>query len=145
MMRKDDPVSLDRTRFSRITVTSDEDDEVVIHAGARAESTLPATEDDDARCGEAIGGDMAGGDTSSDVPAAEEQTKRTVAADAPKEHDSSSDRPVRKTEFVGSDASSHKTTADDLELAPMSLMQKIIIILAGLAVVAIVVYIALMR
>ena len=33
--RKECPVTLDETRFSHITVTPDEDDDVVIHAGPR--------------------------------------------------------------------------------------------------------------
>ena len=36
-------MSLDETKFSRITVTSDDEDDVVIHAGARPEPVQPPT------------------------------------------------------------------------------------------------------
>lgn len=153
MKRKDGPVSIDRTKFSRITVTSDEDD-VVIHAGARPEPAT-APENDDAFAEHAPEGGMPGGEAGTDGDELEEEapldapgdparTERETVPGAP-DRVPSAERAARAATSAKPDAAYRETTAEDLESAPMSLMQKIIIALAALAVVAIVAYIVLVR
>ena len=153
MKRKDGPVSIDRTKFSRITVTSDEDDDVVIHAGARPEpATAPVG---DARAEHAPEGGMPGDEAGIDGSALEEEaprdapddparTERAAASDS-SERVPSAERAARAATSAKPNEGYRETTAEDLESAPMSLMQKIIIVLAVLAVIAIVAYIALVR
>lgn len=147
-------MSLDRTKFSRITVNTDEDDDVVIHAGARpepeaasadqgvsAEGTLNGTVDEDVpEDGLAEEVPTEGRETVAHAP-----TECAAAPGAPVDRDPSSRRAVRDTKPVQSKIDYRETTAEDLDSAPMSLMQKIIIVLAALAVVAIIAYIAFVR
>ena len=63
--RKECPVALDETRFSHITVTPDDEDDVVIHAGAPA----------------APSGDEAAGEAAAERPSQEDAKERGTYRD----------------------------------------------------------------
>lgn len=116
-------MALDDTRFSHITVTDDEDDDVVIHAGARpvaaggaARNEAPAPAPEDPRDAD---------------PAAARAGEQAAPADPP-----SSSKAGKEY---------RETTAEDLEAGPMSLMQKVIIVVAVLLVIAFAVYYMFLR
>ena len=145
-------MSLDRTKFSRITVTSDEDDDVVIYAGVRSEplsapADEPSAEDlpgDEAFNAHEVDEEVCEDTASSDVLADDELVEYKKAAGTLTDRDSSPKRAAQKAASAQPDTGYRETTAEDLASSPMSLMQKIIIAVAALAVLAIVVYIAFM-
>lgn len=110
--------------FSHITVTADDDDDVVIQAGAvdetgEGESVIEeiVVEDGDG-APEAFAEDAAEFDSAADEPEAS-------GAGAPSASRARAD-----------DAGYHETTLDDLESSKMSTTQKVIIVLAVLGVIA---------
>ena len=106
-------------KFSHITGTPDDEDDVVIEAGARpSRSAAPA-----ARRAE---GPVAASVEAPPAPAAPEAPARAEADDAPKKR--------------AKDAGYQETTIDDLKAAPMPLAQKIVLALAAVGVIAIAVY-----
>ena len=102
-VRKERPVTLDETRFSHITVTPDEDDDVVIHAGTPA---TPCGGAPDAACGR--DGSTASGE---------------AARDSSVQRDSQGSDPSPGDAF-------RETTIEDLEPSPMPAMQKAVIAVA---------------
>lgn len=98
----------DETKFSHITVTSDDEDDVVIHAGLRS-TTPPAP-----------------------AVATPEPEAAPVLEPAP---EPPAPEARRKDDY-------RETTAEDLESEPMSLMQKALIAIAVVLVVAVAAYIA---
>ena len=103
--------------FSHITVTADDDDDVVIQAGVVEE---PAAEEpvEEAPLEEPV-----------DEPAAEEADDAVAEA---------VEEAAVEKEGAGetADASYHETTLDDLEATKMSTTQKVIIVVAVLGIVA---------
>ena len=104
------------TKFSHITVNANDDDDVVIQAGARP--ARPAA-DPAPHVPEAA--------PASEVPAAPERSA-PAPADA-----ATASRPRDKKGY-------RPTTADDLKAEPMSTMQKAIIVLALVGIAAFVAY-----
>ena len=113
-------MALDDTRFSHITVTADDEDDVVIHAGARPEpAARPAA-----------------------GPAGSQDEERPRPVEAPE----GERRPAQPSVPASSaDKGYRETTAEDLEGSPMSLMQKAIIVIAALFVVGFVAYYLFLR
>ena len=106
-------------KFSHITVTPDDEDDVVIEAGARpSRSATPAAP----RAEEPVAAPV----EAPKAPAAPEAPARAEADDAPKKR--------------AKDADYQETTIDDLKAAPMPLAQKIVLALAAVGVIAIAVY-----
>ena len=101
--------------FSHITVTADDDDDVVIQAGVVEE---PAAEEpvEEAPLEEPV-----------DEPAAEEADDAVAEA---------VEEAAVEKEGAGDAASYHETTLDDLEATKMSTTQKVIIVVAVLGIVA---------
>lgn len=111
-------------KFSHITVTADDEDDVVIQAGAR--STRPEAEE---------------------APRPEAPAPRRVGASA---GESAGEAAHERAEAPapaskGKQDDYRETTLDDLKAAPMSPMQKVILALAGVGVVLIVAYCLFMR
>ena len=106
--------------FSHITVTADDDDDVVIQAGAVEE---PAAEElvDEATAEDV--GDAVEGVAEEDPALPEQGAEVPPTADA-------------KAQGKAGDASYHETTLEDLESAKMSTTQKVIIVVAVLGVIA---------
>ena len=112
-------MTLDETKFSRITVTDDEDD-VVIHAGVRTQSEPEAAP----------------------VDAPSQDAESEEDPDATREGASSAAGPETAP---AAERAYRETTSEDLEADPMSLTQKAVIVLAALGVVVLVVYFTFMR
>lgn len=114
----------DEKKFSHITVTSDDDD-VVIQAGVRSSDTAP---DDEVVVDEVV-------EPQADNEAVPESSS-TSRGDADE---------TDRGDVAASDTSYRETTAEDLEVEPMSLMQKVIIGVALVAIVAFVAYYVFLR
>lgn len=107
-------MSLDETKFSHITVTSDDEDDVVIHAGAPVQPT-PQTSVEH-----------------TPIPVEE---KPPVPAAPPQEPAQPTGKKARRSDDY------RPTTADDLASAPMSTTQKVVIAVAVVLFIAVVVWI----
>lgn len=103
-------MSLDETKFSHITVTSDDEDDVVIHAGAPVKPAPQVPVE------------------STPAPAAEESP-------APQQEPA---QPTKKKSRRSDDY--RPTTAEDLASAPMSTTQKVVIAVAVVLFIAVVVW-----
>ena len=114
-MRKDGPVASGDTKFSHITVSADDDDDVVIQAGARPS------------------GSGARAPEPREEPAAPEPAP-VAPEPEPQEEPAPAAQPARDAKRY------RETTAEDLEAEPMSAMQKAIIAVALAAVVGFVLY-----
>ena len=133
-------------KFSHITVTSGEDDDVVIQAGVRAGSRPPADAPDaqepaaeDAGPAEAPAGDAEPAKARFAVPDGGAQGAR--ASGAASSRGTQGARAARRPqEAAGQEDAYRETTLEDLEGSPMSNMQKAIVALALLLIVAAVVY-----
>lgn len=124
----------DDARFSHITVGSDDDDDIVIHAGAR----------------HAPAGDEAGFGAHASRVEAGAEAQRVASAEAP--HAAPAPKPpsaVFQHELrpaharrEANDAGARREDApqDDLDVGPMSFTQKIVLILAAALLVAAVAY-----
>lgn len=109
-------------KFSHITVTPDDEDDVVIQAGARpARAAAPAAEPAFAPAARTVDDE------------AVEQAAEDAAAPEPADEDSAED------------AGFQETTLDDLESAPMSVAQKIVIALGVVGVIAVVAWYLFLR
>lgn len=111
-------------KFSHITVTPDDEDDVVIQAGARpsrpvaeAPAQAPAPAPTDPSAGEAAAG-----------RAVEEAVAPEPAEEGPAE-----------------DAGFQETTLDDLEPAPMPVAQKVVLALGAVGVIAVVAWYLFLR
>lgn len=105
-------------KFSHITVTPDDEDDVVIQAGARPARTAAPTP----------------------VPA--------PAPTAPSADDAASGEPEaveEREEPSAEDEGYQGTTLDDLEAAPMPIAQKIVLALGAVAVIAVVAWYLFLR
>ena len=109
-------------KYSFITVETDDDDDVVIQAGAPVAEARPAT-------------------VSAPAPVVA-PAPEPVAEPAPAPAPVVEPAPVARQAKKGKDAY-RETTLEDLESAPMGTMQKVIIAVAILAVVAFAVYLFL--
>lgn len=127
-------MSLDQTKFSRITVTDDEEDDVVIHAGMRPAPTSPSSSSGVAPIDD-------GSDGESKTQADQQQNREKAPASAKSETPRSDASPNSPK----ADKSYHETTAEDLKATPMSLTQKIVIVLAALLIIAFIAYVMFMR
>ncbi|WP_101722119.1 SURF2 Surfeit locus protein 2 [Eggerthella timonensis] len=109
-------------KFSHITVTPDDEDDVVIQAGARpARAAAPAAEEAFAPAARTVDDE------------AVEQAVEDAAAPEPADEDSAED------------AGFQETTLDDLESAPMPVAQKIVIALGVVGVIAVVAWYLFLR
>lgn len=114
----------DQQRFSYISVSSDEGDDVVIHAGASAHgAAAPASHD-----GQAPADAAARPDAAADAAAQEEEPARPDAAD------------LAAAERATAEPDGYRpTTLEDLEgKAPV--VQRVVIVAALLLIVAVIVY-----
>lgn len=112
-------MSLDETKFSRIAVTNDDEDDVVIHAGARPEpAQQPASS----------GGSPQDDALSDGLDAQRPDEPEAAPASAAPAGGRKPDKGYRET------------TAEDLEPLPMSLTQKVVVALAALLIVGAVAY-----
>lgn len=112
-------MSLDETKFSRIAVTNDDEDDVVIHAGARPEpAQQPASS----------GGSPQDGALPDEPDAQRPDESEAASISAAPAGGKKPDKGYRET------------TAEDLEPVPMSLTQKVVIVLAALLIVGAVAY-----
>lgn len=105
--------------FSHITVTADDDDDVVVQAGAVEVGTPDEAEVPDA-------------DPLPAVPAAEPTSESPLESDLKPEPDPKPEPEVR----TASGDDYHETTLEDLQGAKMSTTQKAVIVVALLGVVA---------
>lgn len=131
----------ENNRFNHIKVSPAEEEDVVIYAGA------PTTESQDAPSGESHGAPHAGG---KDIPsdyldtALEDEVEDVSAFEGPTARDTrvpqepSSDVPTHAAR--SNNDSYQETTLEDIEGSKMSVTQKVIIVIAVLAVIAFVVY-----
>lgn len=110
--------------FSHITVTADDDDDVVIQAGA-----VDAAGDAEAEVDKTVVEDADGAPEAF----AEGVVESDSAPDAPEAADAEA-HPASQAR--ANDAGYHETTLDDLESTKMSTTQKVIIVLAVLGVIA---------
>lgn len=109
-------------KFSHITVTPDDEDDVVIQAGARpARAAAPAADP-------------------AFAPVA-----RTVDDEAVEPADDEAAAPEPAGEDSAKDGGYQGTTLDDLEAAPMPIAQKIVLALGAVAVIAIVAWYLFLR
>jgi len=108
-------------KFSHITVTPDDEDDVVIQAGARP--TRPA-------------------DPAPASPCEEEPAPEPEPAAA---NGSSTDEDARPKREKAVNEGYRETTMDDLKAAPMPLAQKVVLALAAVGVVAIVAWYLFLR
>ena len=105
-------------KFSHITVTPDDEDDVVIQAGARpARAAAPAAEEAFAPAARTV----------------DDEAVEQAAAPEPADEDSAED------------AGFQETTLDDLESAPMPVAQKIVIALGVVGVIAVVAWYLFLR
>ena len=116
----------DEQRFSRITVSSPDDDEIVIRAGA------PRGLADEADRPAEAAFERAG---SAAAPAAEPVAAAEAAPTTP---DSSDDEPVAPSRRK--DDAYHETTLEDLEGGKAPLVQKIVIVAAVVLIACFIVY-----
>ena len=133
-------------KFSRITVTTDDEDDVIIHAGVRF--AAPAVEEEYVEDIEAEGVESAEASCAEGpapaVPAAAVATLEAAPeapaapAAAPAVESDSAAAPSRKGKPAGDDY--YETTLEDLEVGKMSGMQKGIIIAAVVLIAVFVVY-----
>lgn len=107
------------SKFSHITVTPDDEDDIVIQAGAR-----PARFADPAPAS----------------PREEEPASEPAAANG-----SSTDEGAQPKREKAENEGYRETTMDDLKAAPMPLAQKIVLALAAMGVVAIVAWYLFLR
>ncbi|MBU5406449.1 SURF2 Surfeit locus protein 2 [Paraeggerthella hongkongensis] len=110
------------TKFSHITVNADDDDDFVIQAGLRPSAPAPEPAQTDG---------AVPSEPSFDAPSSTEDEREASAADD------------ARPSSAGSKSSKkgyRETTAEDLEVEPMSAMQKIIIAVALLAIVGFIAY-----
>lgn len=109
-------------KFSHITVTPDEDDDVVIQAGARpARPVAPTPRPDPVPA----------------APSADEAAVGLVVDEA------SAPEPVEAT--PSEDEGYRETTLDDLKAAPMPVAQKIVLALGVVGVIAVVAWYLFLR
>lgn len=117
----------DTPKFSHITVSADDEDDIVIHAGAReiaaesAQKTAAPVHEEEAT-------EKAAPASQADAPAEESPASDSDTSDASEEKSTSRDKDY------------HATTLEDLEGSSMSTMQKVIFALAIVALAAFVVY-----
>lgn len=114
-------VAAGEPKFSHITVTPDDEDDVVIQAGARP--TRPA-------------------DPAPASPCEEEPAPEPEPAAA---NGSSTDEDARPKREKAGNEGYRETTMDDLKAAPMPLAQKVVLALAAVGVVAIVAWYLFLR
>ncbi len=107
------------TKFSHITVNADDDDDFVIQAGLRPSAPAPEPAQTDG---------AVPSEPSFDAPSSTEDEREASAADDVRSSSADSKKGYRET------------TAEDLEVEPMSAMQKIIIAVALLAIVGFIAY-----
>lgn len=112
-------MSLDETKFSRIAVTNDDEDDVVIHAGVRPEPVPQPASSGGSPHDDALSG-------TSDSPRPDEPEAAPASA-AP----AGGKKP---------DKGYRETIAEDLEPVPMSLTQKVVLAVAALLIVGAVAY-----
>lgn len=105
-------------KFSHITVTADDEDDVVIEAGARPATPVAPREEPSAA-------------VQAEAPVARRKPEPVAADEAPEKRSKDDDY--------------RETTIDDLKSTPMPLAQKIVLAVAAVAVVGIVVYYFFMR
>lgn len=105
-------------KFSHITVTADDEDDVVIEAGVRP--AMPVVPREEAPAATPI-----------EAPVAPRESESAVADEVSKKRSKDSDY--------------QETTIDDLDSAPMPLTQKIVLAVAAVAIIGIVVYYFFMR
>lgn len=109
-------MSLDETKFSHITVTSDDEDEFVIQAGARTGS-----------------------------PSRDAAPEPSTVPDEALERETPAPAPSEPSSRASSDDEYHQTTLEDLETTPMSTTQKVVIVAALLLIAGFVVYYLFLR
>lgn len=111
--------------FSHITVTADDDDDVIIQAGVVEESAAEEPVDEPAAA-----------DSDSAVEGVVEESVVEEAPASP-EQGAESLAPAASSAAAKADgASYHETALEDLESAKMSTIQKAIIVVAALGIVA---------
>lgn len=140
----------DQQRFSHITVSTDDDDEIVIHAGAPASGIASQMADTGAAAPEPSAVDAADevadavaprpeshvAPTTDDASEASVDASETASRDGGAvavESTRATDRAKRKDEY-------RETTLEDLEETKAPLTQRIVIVIAVLLIVAFVVY-----
>ncbi|BAK44329.1 hypothetical protein [Eggerthella sp. YY7918] len=111
-------MAVDETKFSHITVSDDEDDDIVIQAGSRVSEPLP--------------------DEVEVVSVSAQDAVSSQVEDQKVVNERPSKESSRTKEY-------RETTAEDLEVGPMSLTQKIVIAVAVLAIIAFAVYYLVLR
>lgn len=125
--------------FSHITVTADEDDDIVIQAGATEPVVEEAAVVAVAPHGGANAGALADADEAApaDVAPSDEATSPATAAAADAAFPASSEKPAKAAPVPSQkDKGYHETTLEDLEGSKMTTTQKAVIVVALLGIVA---------
>ena len=117
-------MAVDDSKFSHITVTADDEDDLVIEAGARTSRPVEPTQERLER-----------------KPVAERGEVRVPVSDAVEEQAAEEAAAARKKKDEGF----RETTMDDLKSDPMPFAQKIVLAFAAIGVLAIVAWCLFMR
>ena len=134
----------DDNRYSFITVSSDDDDDVVIQAGVPADSCVPAPSDEDSPvvCEPAVAQVVSPQPASKPVAVKVVKTNEVsqAAVDAPASPSASGVDHVPQPTPRSAKKEYRETTLEDLESAPMGGTQKVIIAAAIVGVLAFIAY-----